>query len=102
MLEDLQVVFELLVLHAYRNWCKHLCVLAWNCFPTYDLACNRTCECAPACTPSYEFPLVFQCVPTCENLLENDVVTPKLHNTRYPSSSQLNINIFFSIVVMLI
>lgn len=82
--------------------CFLVCVLTWNCDPTYDFVCDQTCECVLTCTHGCEFPLPSKCAPTCENLLENDAIAPKLHNTRCSSSSQLNINKPFSIIVMLV
>jgi hypothetical protein len=66
------------------------------------LLVNELCECVLACTLGCEFPLTFKHAPSCENLLENDAIAPKLHNTRCSSSSQLNINKLLSIVVMLV
>lgn len=82
--------------------CFCVCVSTWNCDFTYDLACNRTCKCVPTCISGCEFRLAFKRAPTCENLLKNDAIAQKLYNTRCSSSSQLNINKLFSIVVMLV
>jgi hypothetical protein len=45
-------------------------------------ACDWTCKCVIACTIGCEFPLVSKCAPTCKNLIENDGIARKLHNTK--------------------